>query len=107
MRSLLRIERHALGPRVYVLGVRVHEWHLGLALLFVYCLAAWLRVVSPTSAPGLALAVGAGWLVLKDWRDVFPAHRDTGAWRLGFHRPPAPLRALRRCDWLPILAASL
>ena len=30
---MLRIDRHRLGPRVYVLGTRIHEWHLGAALL--------------------------------------------------------------------------
>jgi predicted permease len=30
---VLRIERHALGPRLYVAGRRVHEWHGGVALL--------------------------------------------------------------------------
>ena len=33
--TLLAIERHALGPRVHVLGRRVHECHLGLALAAV------------------------------------------------------------------------
>jgi hypothetical protein len=32
---MLRIERHALGPRVYVLGLRVHECALGLGVLAV------------------------------------------------------------------------
>ena len=30
---MLKVERHRLGPRVYVLGRRIHEWHLGLAVL--------------------------------------------------------------------------
>src|ERR1051326_6180445 len=31
-RVVFRIERHRLGPRVYLLGARIHEWHLGAAL---------------------------------------------------------------------------
>jgi lysyl-tRNA synthetase class 2 len=45
------------------------------------------------------------WLIAKDWRDLTGAQRDTGAWRLGFHRPPSDLRPTRRGDWVPKLAA--
>jgi lysyl-tRNA synthetase class 2 len=107
MRRFLRIERHALGPRVYAFGVRVHEWQLGVALLVVYSAAAGWGAVSLTSVPALGFAGVGGWFVLKDWRDLCPSLRDTGAWQLGFHRPPAPLRALRRLDSLPGLAALL
>jgi len=35
---------------------------------------------------GTGVAALAGvWLVLKDWHDLLPAHRDTTAWRLGLH----------------------
>ena len=27
---MLKFERHRLGPRIYVFGRRIHEWHLGL-----------------------------------------------------------------------------
>ncbi len=30
---MIRLRRHALGPRCYVLGRRLHEWHVGLAVL--------------------------------------------------------------------------
>jgi lysyl-tRNA synthetase class 2 len=90
-----------------VLGVRVHEWQLGVGLLVTYAAAAWSSVVSPTSLAALSLAAMAGWFVLKDWRDLFPTLRDTGAWQLGFHRPPAPLRTLRRLDSLPSVTALL
>jgi len=33
VRSLVRVERHRVGPRAYVLGVRVHEVAVGLAVL--------------------------------------------------------------------------
>ena len=44
------------------------------------------------------LATGA-WLVVKDWRDLHPATRDTAMWRPGLHRPadlpPAPVNRTR------------
>ncbi len=81
--SPLRLERHRLGPRVYVFGARVHEYQLGFAI----------------TAGGLAGA-GLAWawttvitlvgvvLVAKDWPDLFPATRDTARWRFGVHRLP-------------------
>ena len=30
---MLRLERHPFGPRVYLLRRRIHEYHLGLAIL--------------------------------------------------------------------------
>ncbi len=101
---MLRLERHELGPRVYVLRRRIHEYHLGVAifvLLGVGELTGWVRMDE-----GFVLAAAAAaWLIIKDWRDLFPSQRDTAAWRLGTHRRPTPLRALRRTDFLPALAA--
>jgi hypothetical protein len=72
---LLRIERHRLGPRIHVLGRRVHEYEVGLAILAL--------------APRRALTSLAGlFLVAKDWPDLFPATRDRASWRLGIHRLP-------------------
>src|SRR5215510_1833243 len=99
-RGVLRIDRHRLGPRVYVLGTRVHEWHLGVALLVALALGGLAHRVG--DGPSTAAAVVAGvWLVAKDWRDLFPASRDTAAWRLGLHALPHPLQAARRSDPLP------
>jgi lysyl-tRNA synthetase class 2 len=101
---LLRIDRHRLGPRVYLLGARVHEWHLGVALLAGLGIAGLLDRID--DGPVTVAAVVAGiWLVAKDWRDLFPSHRDTAAWRLGFHVRVRPLRAVRRADPLPKLVA--
>lgn len=96
-----RIERHALGPRVHIFGQRFHEWQAGVAILLGGVAAGALGVdVIPTVS---SLAVGA-WLVLKDWRDVLPATRDTASWRLGIHLPPRmPSVALR--ERVPIVAA--
>jgi lysyl-tRNA synthetase class 2 len=104
---LLRIEHHRLGPRVYVLGTRVHEWHLGAAVLFALVAVATAR---PLDRDGLVfvvtLLVGV-WLLAKDWRDLFPSQRDTAAWSLGLHARSAPLRAVRRAAALPKLAATV
>src|SRR2546423_1678176 len=102
--SVLRIDRHRLGPRVYVLGARVHEWHLGAVLLLGLAAGAAFHHVGDGTGTGVAFAAGI-WLVLKDWRDLHPAHRDTTSWRLGLHVPVHPLRAVRRADPLPKLAA--
>jgi lysyl-tRNA synthetase, class II len=100
---MVRLERHPSGPRVHVLGRRIHEYHLGLALGVV---AATVGVLGKDRA-ALLLALVAAWLVAKDWRDLFPGLRDTASWRLWIHRVPAPLRERRRFDRLPQLAAAV
>jgi hypothetical protein len=103
---MLRLVRHPLGPRLYVLGARVHEWHLGVALLLGLAVGGLFdRVDDGTGTAGVLLA--GFWLVAKDWRDLFPTRRDTAAWRLGFHAPAQPLRAVRRADPLPQVAALI
>ena len=101
---MLRLERHELGPRVYVLRRRIHEYHLGLGILALLSLGAVLGAVTLDEGTVLA-ALAAAWLIVKDWRDLIPSQRDTAAWRLGRHRRPTPLRALRRADFVPALAA--
>ena len=87
LNTLIRIERHELGPRVHIVGRRVHEYQVGLALL-----AASPVGTLETSARGLVPAAVAAlsglWLVVKDWPDLFPATRDKASWRLGVHRLP-------------------
>ena len=97
---LLHLERHALGPRVHVLGVRVHEWHLGIAGL----LAAGLTIaLGAGPVPALLLAAVSAWLVVKDWRDLHPATRDTASWARGIHRLPG--LETPRGDAIPAIAA--
>jgi hypothetical protein len=85
--SPARLDRHPNGPRVYLLGRRIHEFQLGLLFL----LLATLTVATGTGPVWLAAgseAAGGAWLVIKDWPDLFPSTRDTACWRFGIHRPP-------------------
>jgi lysyl-tRNA synthetase, class II len=99
-----RIERHVLGPRVYLLGVRWHDWHLGVIVLGALAVGALLGLVHDGFPTAVAAFAGL-WLIAKDWRDLSSHRRDTTAWRLGLHRRPHPLRTFRRADPLPVLVA--
>jgi lysyl-tRNA synthetase class 2 len=99
-----RIERHRLGPRVYFLGRRWHDWHLGVVLLVALGIGALAGLVHDSFPAALVVLVGV-WLIAKDWRDLTSHRRDTAAWRLGLHRRPHPLRTFRRADPLPALIA--
>jgi lysyl-tRNA synthetase, class II len=103
---MLRVERHHRGPRVYLLGRRVHEWQLGGGII-LGLLVSWVWGIWGLSFGWGVVAVAAAWLVVKDWRDLVPSRRDTSAWRLGVHRAAAPLRAARRSEGLPALAAAV
>lgn len=100
----MRVERHPLGPRIYLFGVRCHEWHMGVLILVALGIGALVGLVHDGFTSLLAV-VAAVWLITKDWRDLTRRRRDTGAWRVGFHRPPASLRRLSRAEPLPLLAA--
>jgi lysyl-tRNA synthetase class 2 len=101
---MFRLERHRLGPRVYVLGARVHEWHAGAAILGALTLAASLHHLDGDGYRAGAILLLGIWLVAKDWRDLRPSLRDTTAWRLGVHARPG-LRAIHHAEPLPKLAA--
>jgi lysyl-tRNA synthetase, class II len=103
----VRLERHRLGPRVFVFGVRIHEWHLGLALASAYMAAVRIGLIHLRYSAALALPAAGLWLIAKDWRDLFRSHRDSASWQLGLHRPVPPLRPIRRFDSLPALTAVL
>ena len=96
------LERHPLGPRVFFLGRRWHDWHLGLLVLLALAAAALAGAVGDSYPTWIAVAVGV-WLITKDWRDLTSRHRDTASWRLGLHRPPLPLRRLSRAEPMPLL----
>lgn len=99
-----KIEQHELGPRVYFLGRRWHDWHLGVIVLGALALGVLSGIVHLGFTAFFAVLVGF-WLIAKDWRDLTSHRRDTAAWRLGLHRRPAPLRVFRRADPLPVIAA--
>jgi lysyl-tRNA synthetase, class II len=86
---------------VFVLGRRVHEWHLGAALLvaalLIWAAGVWLE-------PLAVVALVGCWLVVKDWHDLFPSRRDRAAWQVGLHRRVGVLRTIRRFDSLPALS---
>ncbi|HEX6713946.1 MAG TPA: phosphatidylglycerol lysyltransferase domain-containing protein [Thermoleophilaceae bacterium] len=94
---MFRIERHELGPRLYVFGRRIHEWHAGVALVPV-------ALLSGGSIAGWTIGLIGAWLFIKDWNDLFPSRRDSAAWSVSPHRRPRPLRPARRGDWLPSFA---
>jgi lysyl-tRNA synthetase class 2 len=89
---------------MHILGVRVHEWHLGAAILVGLAAALSSGLARVSVATAVATAVGI-WLIAKDWRDIVRRQRDTAAWSFGLHRRPPPLRALRRTEALPLLLA--
>ena len=103
--SLVRVEQHQLGPRVFILGMRVHEVLIGLVLLGVTTVLWFGRWAPPPVV--IALGLFSGWLIAKDWRDVFPSLRDTAGWRLGIHRRIRPLRPRRPGDAVASAAAFL
>jgi hypothetical protein len=82
--SIIRIERHELGPRVFVIGRRVHEYQAGFPLLALSPVASLVGSILCS----LAVALVGAWLVVKDWPDLFPATRDRASWSLGVHRLP-------------------
>jgi hypothetical protein len=84
---VLRLERHRLGPRVYVCGLRIHEFALGFAVLGVL-LAGGVAELWELTRRTEAVALFGTWLVGKDWRDLFPSKRNTASWSVLPHRVP-------------------
>ena len=84
---MLRLERHRLGPRIFVCGLRIHEFALGFAVLGALLAGELAGAWELTRATAAATAAGS-WLVIKDWRDLFPSTRNTASWSLLPHRVP-------------------
>lgn len=100
---MIRIERHEKGPRVYVLGRRVHECHAGLAALGIAVLLRLIHVHGDRMPAGVIAAVAAigAWMTIKDARDFVPRWRDTASWSMGIHRREFALRPTPRGAWVP------
>src|SRR5512133_1948163 len=77
MVAVLRVVRHRLGPRVYVFRRRIHEWHVGIAVLVGVAAATITGRLGPTSA--LLLALTGVWLIVKDWNDLTRPRGDLGS----------------------------
>jgi hypothetical protein len=84
---VLRLERHRLGPRVYLCGLRIHEFALGFGVLAVILFGGLAELWEVTRLTEVAALFGS-WLIGKDWRDLFPSKRNTAAWGLLPHRIP-------------------
>lgn len=84
---MVRLERHRLGPRVYLCGLRIHEFALGFAVLAVLVVGGFTEFWELTRRTELTAVFGT-WLVGKDWRDLFPSKRNTARWGLLPHRVP-------------------
>lgn len=84
---VLRLERHRLGPRVYLCGLRIHEFALGFGVLAVLLFGGFAELWELTRLTEVAAVFGS-WLIGKDWRDLFPSKRNTAAWGLLPHRIP-------------------
>jgi lysyl-tRNA synthetase, class II len=100
---MLRLERHELGPRVYILGRRIHEWHLGVAVIALALIGAFSETI--TLGTAIVTALLGVWLIVKDWPDLTRSGRDSAGWRLGIHRRPFPLRPIGPLDDIPAVAA--
>lgn len=84
---MLRLERHRLGPRVYLCGLRIHEFALGFAVLAILLIGGIADVWETTRRTEAAALFGT-WLIGKDWRDLFPSKRNKASWSLLPHRVP-------------------
>jgi hypothetical protein len=84
---VLRLERHKLGPRVYFCGLRIHEFALGFGVLVVLLVGGLAELWGLTHRTEATALLGT-WLIGKDWRDLFPAKRNTASWSLLPHRVP-------------------
>lgn len=102
--TVIRVERTASGPRLFLFGYRIHEYQLGLGGLAALAAGETVGRVEWT-ALGVVPLLASLWLVAKDWRDAFPRLRDTSTWTLGIHRRTTPLRPFRATDSVPRVTA--
>jgi lysyl-tRNA synthetase, class II len=100
------MEHHEQGPRLFLLGLRVHEYQVGFLVLAAATAARALAWIGPGQLL-YALVIAGAWLIAKDWRDITPHRRDTGSWSLWFHRPVPLLRTRHRGSWVPQVLGTL
>jgi hypothetical protein len=67
----VRVERHPLGARLHLAGFRLHEWHLGSAILLALAAGAVFHRVDDNLTATLAAFAGV-WLIYKVWHDIIP-----------------------------------
>jgi hypothetical protein len=84
---VLRLERHPLGPRIYLCGLRIHEFALGLGVLAILLAGGCAELWELTRRTEVAGVLGV-WLIGKDWRDLLPSKRNTASWSVLPHRVP-------------------
>ena len=84
---MLRLERHPLGPRIYLCGLRIHEFALGLGVLAILLAGGFAELWELTDRTEVAAVLGV-WLIGKDWRDLIPSRRNTASWSVLPHRVP-------------------
>ena len=58
---MIRLERHELGPRVHVLGRRVHEWQLGVGVAGITCTLRLAADSAKLGQPEVALGLIPGY----------------------------------------------
>lgn len=106
---LIRIERHAKGPRLFIAGRRVHECHAGLVLLALALLMRVVHVGDERAPTGLVagIAILGAYMTVKDARDFVPRWRDTASWSMGIHRREFALRPTPRASWAPAVIGAL
>src|SRR5437660_1727307 len=83
------VERHALGPRIYFVGVRWHEWHLGALILVVLAFGFALGFVHDALPTFLAVAAAILWA----GRGAFYVRHQPVSLRAGALRAPLVLVA--------------
>ena len=103
MSWLVCVERHRRGPRLRVLGHRVHHWHCGIALLAIGARLVWARLVwrdrGDLLDAVLDVDLAAGGISVGDAKtdagvrtvDLWPELRDELAtYKASLGRLPAP-----------------
>ena len=95
---MLRLDRNPLGPRVFAFGRRIHEWHLGLAVLALavggHAAGFWpMSIVPLLAATAPAAKDKTDFLEKRDSHGS--CHSDIRAADSRLHPDPSPSSRLR------------